>query len=115
MITGGASGIGLALATKCASYGMNVIIVDNNGANLVSAKEAIVGRVTTVEIDVSKIEEFEKVKSVVSEKVGGEFDSDSCFGGLARLLKEVLGGDFYRELIYQFPSEDVMTLCFDSN
>lgn len=27
VITGGASGIGLALATKCAGYGMSVIIV----------------------------------------------------------------------------------------
>ena len=27
LITGGASGIGLALATKCAGYGMAVIIV----------------------------------------------------------------------------------------
>jgi len=27
VITGGASGIGLALATKCASYGMSVIVV----------------------------------------------------------------------------------------
>merc|ERR1712000_241511 len=41
VITGGASGIGLALATKCAGYGMNVVIADNNSENLKGAKEMI--------------------------------------------------------------------------
>lgn len=41
---------------------MNVIVVDNNNANLESAKKAIKGNVETVEMDVGKIEDFEKLK-----------------------------------------------------
>ncbi|CZS97400.1 related to 20beta-hydroxysteroid dehydrogenase [Rhynchosporium agropyri] len=63
VITGGASGIGLALATKCASYSMNVMIVDNNASNLMEAKKAIKGNVETVEMDVARIEDFENLKA----------------------------------------------------
>lgn len=72
LITGGASGIGLALATKCAEYGMSVIIVDNNSSNLSSAKSAIKGKIATVELDVTKIEEFEKLKEKVVKEFGGQ-------------------------------------------
>lgn len=71
VITGGASGIGLALATKCAASGMNVVIADNNGSNLSSAKKSIKGQVETVEMDVSKIEDFEKLKSKIEKDFGG--------------------------------------------
>lgn len=74
LITGGASGIGLALATKCAAYGMSVIIIDNNNPNLSAAKSAINGKVTTVALDVSKIEEFEKLKEKVVNEFGGKID-----------------------------------------
>ena len=75
VITGGASGIGLALATKCSSYGMKVLICDNNASNLQAAKESIKGkgRVETVEIDVSKLEEYEKVKNIVQKDFDGTF------------------------------------------
>jgi hypothetical protein len=93
VITGGASGIGmpysfpsilakphanttagLALATKCAGYGMNVIIVDNNTDNLKSAKDAIKGSgiIETVQVDVSQIGDFESVKDAVGNVGGGE-------------------------------------------
>jgi short-subunit dehydrogenase involved in D-alanine esterification of teichoic acids len=71
VITGGASGIGLALAIKCAGYGMNVLIADNNSANLSSAKSSIKGKVETVEMDVSKIEDFEKLKSKIEKDFDG--------------------------------------------
>jgi NADPH:quinone reductase-like Zn-dependent oxidoreductase len=73
VITGGASGIGLALAQKCASQGMNVIICDNNASNLKSAKEAVKSKAKfeTVEIDVSKLEDFERVKSLVEKDFDG--------------------------------------------
>lgn len=75
LITGGASGIGLALATKCTGYGMNVIIVDNNSKNLVAAKKFLkesggTGNVEGVEMDVSKLEDWEGVKGKV-EGFGG--------------------------------------------
>jgi NAD(P)-dependent dehydrogenase (short-subunit alcohol dehydrogenase family) len=62
VITGGASGIGLALARKCAGHGMRVVICDNNAGNLKSAKESLGGDVEVVEMDVGRVEEFEKVK-----------------------------------------------------
>ena len=73
LITGGASGIGLALATKCAGYGMNVVVCDNNSSNLASAQEAIKGKgkISTVEMDVSKVEDFEKLKGLVEKDFGG--------------------------------------------
>ena len=71
LITGGASGIGLALAMKCAGYGMRVIIIDNNSSNLHSVKSAIKGEITTVDMDVSKIEDFEKLKERVVKEFGG--------------------------------------------
>lgn len=75
VITGGASGIGLALATKCAGYGMGVLIADNNAANLSSAKSSIKGKVETVEVDVSKVEELEKLKAKVEKEFGGPYPS----------------------------------------
>jgi NAD(P)-dependent dehydrogenase (short-subunit alcohol dehydrogenase family) len=71
VITGGASGIGLALAARCAGYGMKVVIVDNNGSNLSSAKSATNGTIDTVEMDVSKLEDYEELKSKISKEYGG--------------------------------------------
>ena len=79
VITGGASGIGLALAAKCASYGMSVLIADNNSANLSSAKSSIKGKVETVEVDVSKVSDFEKLKAKVEKDFGGTYLSIILF------------------------------------
>jgi short-subunit dehydrogenase len=69
VITGGASGIGLALALKCAWNGMNLVICDNHTENLGKAVSMVKGKakgaVDGVEMDVSKVEEWEKVKDVV--------------------------------------------------
>jgi len=76
LITGSASGIGLALATKCLSYGMNIILIDNNGDNLGAAQTYLTNKsdgtqqVVGLKIDVSKIEEWESVRDVVE----GDFD-----------------------------------------
>lgn len=71
LITGGASGIGLALASRCASYDMKVIIIDNNASNLSAAKSSFKGSVSTVEMDVSKISDFESLKSKIVYEFGG--------------------------------------------
>ena len=47
--------------------------IDNDSSNLSSAKSSITGKVETVELDVSKIEEFEKLKSKVEKNYGGTF------------------------------------------
>ena len=66
---------GLALATKCAGYGMNVVIADNNAANLKHAKELLKGKgkgkIETVEVDVSKLEDFEGLKGKIEKEFGG--------------------------------------------
>lgn len=82
VITGGASGIGLALARKCAGYGMNVVICDNNVQNLKAATESVKGKgkVEGVEIDVSKVEDYEKLKGIVEKDFGGRFFNDFCEG-----------------------------------
>lgn len=52
---------------------MNVIICDNNASNLTSAKGAVNGKVETVEMDVSKVEDFEKLKGKVEKDFNGTF------------------------------------------
>ena len=41
LITGAASGVGLAVAKLCASHGMNLHLVDNNSDLLAKAKESV--------------------------------------------------------------------------
>ncbi|KAH8601368.1 hypothetical protein B0O99DRAFT_589417 [Bisporella sp. PMI_857] len=74
VITGGASGIGLALAKKSAGYGMTVIIVDNNSQNLAAAKTSIDGKVETIVMDVSKIEDYERLKYKIIKDFGGKIN-----------------------------------------
>ena len=71
VITGGASGIGLALATKCAGYGMSVLITDINASNLAAAKKSIKGKVDTFVMDVSKLEDYEKLKAKIESDFEG--------------------------------------------
>lgn len=76
LITGGASGIGLSLAEKCLKYGMNVIVVDNNGDDLGKAQMYLSGLITGdqqvvgLKVDVGNLEEWDAVR----ETVEGEFD-----------------------------------------
>ncbi|KAK8107640.1 NAD(P)-binding protein [Apiospora kogelbergensis] len=67
VITGGASGIGLALAKKCAGYGMKVLAADWN-AELLAAIPADVA--TTYQMDVSKAADWAGFK----EKIQKDFD-----------------------------------------
>lgn len=73
---------------------MNVIICDNNSENLKSAKEAIKGKgkVETVEMDVSKVEDFEKLKVLVEKGFDGMFlpSVDSIFQIDTHVLCQVL-------------------------
>jgi len=79
LITGGASGIGLAFAKKCYSYGMNVAIVDNNKENLSTAEKSIGEKVSAYPMDVSKIEEWKDLKGKIEGKYGEYILSPEAF------------------------------------
>jgi NAD(P)-dependent dehydrogenase (short-subunit alcohol dehydrogenase family) len=65
VITGGASGIGLAVAQKLASFGMRVCIADINEVDLESAASDIDGDVLTVKTDVSNLADIERLRDQV--------------------------------------------------
>jgi len=75
LITGAASGVGLAVAKLCASHSMNLILVDNNTSQLSEAKSTIQskGSVDTHPMDVSSINDWHQLKSSV-EKNGTKLD-----------------------------------------
>lgn len=74
LITGGASGIGLAVAEICVKHGMRVAVVDNNYGSLEKAKKHLssVGdaNVETFEADVSKEEDWSNLKREVQKRFG---------------------------------------------
>ena len=78
VITGGASGIGLAAARRWAEMGLRVCIADRGGERLEAAAEALAalaagGRdgVLAAAVDVSRAEEVEALEARVRERFGG--------------------------------------------
>jgi NAD(P)-dependent dehydrogenase (short-subunit alcohol dehydrogenase family) len=83
VITGGASGIGLALAKKCASHGMKVLIADINDEALSSTASKIGGgNVSTVKADVSSLDDWASVKNRVQSDLGGKIHLLALNAGL---------------------------------
>ena len=87
VITGGASGIGLAAAMRFAGLGMKVCIADIGAGRLAEAATKLSSTakggeadVMTVEVDVSRFEDVVKLKAAVEKRFGGT-DSNS-FGPL---------------------------------
>jgi short-subunit dehydrogenase involved in D-alanine esterification of teichoic acids len=80
LITGGASGIGLALAKKCHGYGMHVAIVDINMEHLEQARKSVGERTIVFTVDVSKLEEWGGLKKKLDEEFGlwSHFFSIAC-------------------------------------
>ncbi|ROW10664.1 hypothetical protein VPNG_05132 [Cytospora leucostoma] len=70
VITGGSSGIGLALAKKCFAYGMRVLIADWDDETLGATFKNVGGEVGTIKVDVSKLEDWATLKS----RVDNDFD-----------------------------------------
>lgn len=75
VITGGASGIGLAFARRCAAWGMNVVLADNHEVDLGLAQKALVeacggdaSRVLAVKVDVGDLASVQGLKAQVYEK-----------------------------------------------
>ncbi|KAK8240984.1 hypothetical protein IWZ00DRAFT_52796 [Phyllosticta capitalensis] len=73
LITGGASGIGLALAKRCAAQGMRLAIGDMDPNTLSKAKADLSkdgADVETYAIDVSKQDQWEQLKGDVMKRFG---------------------------------------------
>jgi NAD(P)-dependent dehydrogenase (short-subunit alcohol dehydrogenase family) len=74
VITGGASGIGLALARRAAAEGMQVVLADIEDAALAAAADELKGkgaRVLTVRTDVSRAEDVENLAAQTLQACGG--------------------------------------------
>ena len=72
VITGGASGIGLASAKRFAAFGMKLCLVDLDPARLQAAAADIGGAadILTVAADVGRREEIDRVRDAVLERFG---------------------------------------------
>ena len=77
VVTGGASGIGLASARRWAGLGLPVVIADLEGERLTAAAEALAeeipggrDRVAAVAVDVARPEDLERLRDVVLERFG---------------------------------------------
>ncbi|MCJ1380886.1 hypothetical protein MMC17_003995 [Xylographa soralifera] len=75
LITGAASGIGLAVARLCSTHGMKLALVDNNASSLARAQsslqETATAEVATYEMDVSQLADWQTLKSAVEQRFGG--------------------------------------------
>jgi NAD(P)-dependent dehydrogenase (short-subunit alcohol dehydrogenase family) len=107
VVTGGASGIGLALAERFATTGLNVVLADVQDDALAEAAKQIGGHdvdVLTVRTDVSKVEEVEALVAqtlarfgavhVVCNNAGVAPRSDAWFGPLSA-WEWVMGVNFW--------------------
>lgn len=70
VITGGASGIGLAAAKRLAAMGMKICLADLAQESLDLAASAIPGTVLTIPTDVSKQEDILRLRDAVYDKFG---------------------------------------------
>jgi NAD(P)-dependent dehydrogenase (short-subunit alcohol dehydrogenase family) len=78
VVTGGASGIGLAAALKFARLGMKVCIADLGEDRLAEAEKALIAvaaggaeAVMSVDADVSRLDEVRNLEKAVRERFGG--------------------------------------------
>lgn len=74
VITGGAGGIGAALAREAASRGMHVVLADKNVSGLEALGDELAanasGKILTRETDVTNIESVEALAAFVAEELG---------------------------------------------
>jgi len=73
VITGGASGIGLAAATRFTALGMNVLIADSNLEALTQAAtqlQGAAGKIFTQTCDVSDIDQVLSLQATAAEQLG---------------------------------------------
>lgn len=71
LITGGASGIGLAVAKKCLDRGMKVLIADKNKSLLDEAKKSLGESISTFEMDVGRTNDWERLHQYIAQPLEG--------------------------------------------
>ncbi len=78
VVTGGASGIGLAAAMRFSSLGMKVCIADQDSGRLAEAEAKLssvspagAANIMAAAVDVSRIEDVSEFEIAVREKFGG--------------------------------------------
>ncbi len=94
LITGGANGIGRAVAHRMAAGGMSVVIADFDGAAAESVKSEIAesgGKAEALSVDVTRANE---IKALVTD-VGKRY-------GQIDVLANIAGGSFYTKRIEEF-------------
>ena len=94
LITGGANGIGRAVAHRMAAGGMSVVIADFDGAAAESVKSEIAesgGKAEALSIDVTRANEIKALVTDVSKRYG-QID----------MLANIAGGSFYTKRIEEF-------------
>ena len=94
LITGGANGIGRAVAHRMAAGGMSVVIADFDGAAAESVKSEIAesgGKAEALSVDVTRANE---IKGLVTD-VGKRY-------GQIDVLANIAGGSFYTKRIEEF-------------
>lgn len=70
VVTGGNSGIGLASAIRLHAEGARVLVTGRDAATLDAAVDAIGSGTLAVQTDVSRLEDIERLYSVVASKLG---------------------------------------------
>ena len=70
VITGGASGIGLAAAQAFVARGMKVVLADLGADRLAQARDSIGGDVLAVETDVSRLDDLAALEQAVTARYG---------------------------------------------
>ncbi|TLU71415.1 SDR family NAD(P)-dependent oxidoreductase [Lichenicoccus roseus] len=100
VITGGASGIGLASAKRFAAFGMRLCLVDLDPARLQAAAAEIEGAadILTVAADVGRREEIDRVRDAVLERFGPP-DVLMNNAGIQPASTAIHGGDAWSRII----------------
>jgi len=91
LITGAASGIGLALAQKCIKSGMTVGLLDNNVDNLAAALKSLGPAAKGWVLDVSQPPAWDALKPQILAALGGHVDFLALNAG--RAVREVSWAD----------------------
>lgn len=94
VVTGGANGIGLGLATRFLQEGMHVVIADNDDASLGRASESLArfGDVLAVRTDVSDAASVESLRDAALARFGAVhvLCNNAGVGGLQRFARTTL-------------------------